>query len=363
MAANIATFSDGRKRMAGAKRLPIWWETQSDRAQRSEGELLKLDEAYELGGVDIPIETTPALYRDPRDGQVRAGKGVQIVRGDNGEALGHASDDYKVVQNREVFELLRQHLDAGSLKGVLSCGVLGNGEKAWMQAVFGEISVSPVDRADTTLLITTDHTARGAAKVGFNSQWVVCENTEQLAQRQWDKTGNVMKLVHFGDTKLGLAVINQSLDLAEKKFRQWESIARRLAGVKLDQEIKETRRLAIASMLPPLKTLEAWQKNADKPRGYWQGVYEGVMTEYVDGPGMDLDSRRATAWGSLNAITGYVDHGRSKSQSAESRLSQAWYGEGNEIKNRAGDAAVAHFLDGKPWDEQVLEVERLLAIA
>lgn len=362
MAANIATFEDGRKRMAGMGRLPIWWETQNEKAQRSDGEYLTIDEAYEKGGVDVPIETCPALHRDPRNGEIRPGKGVQIVRGDTGQSIGYASDEYKLIQNREVFDLFRPHLERGALKGIMSCGVLGDGEKAWMQGVLGEISVSSVDKATTTLLMTTDHTARGAARIGFNSVWVVCANTERAAQMEWEATGNLMKVTHQGDTKLGLKVVEQAIDLSAKKFNDWQSIARKLVLVTLTKNVTETKRLAIAAMMPPTDTLKAWQENADKPRGHWKSLYEGVMEEYFNGPGMDLDTRRDTAWGAVNAITGYVDYGRSQNQTPERRLNQAWFGEGNEIKNRAIKLAADHFLGGKPWDADVLEAERLLAV-
>jgi hypothetical protein len=56
--------------------------------------------------------------------------------------------------------------------------------------------------------------------------------------------------------------------------------------------------------------------------------------------GASLEAANSSAWGLLNAVTEYVDHGR-RARSPDGRLDSAWFGVGATIKQRALDAALA----------------------
>jgi hypothetical protein len=58
------------------------------------------------------------------------------------------------------------------------------------------------------------------------------------------------------------------------------------------------------------------------------------------GRGADLVSARGTAWGLVNAVTQYVDH-ESGAKSVDHRLDRAFFGTGEDLKNRAMEAALA----------------------
>jgi hypothetical protein len=60
---------------------------------------------------------------------------------------------------------------------------------------------------------------------------------------------------------------------------------------------------------------------------------------YRTGQGADLPSAHGTAWGLVNAVTGYVDH-QKRARSVDHRLDSAWFGPGAQLKQAAWDEAV-----------------------
>ena len=353
MAANLATMSDGRVAMAAWGRVPVWHGT----GQRSD-QLMTVEEAARVAGFDYPVLTRQAMFEV--DGEHREGVGVQIVRGDTWQPLGYASEWYRPIPNMDAFNVAGQFIGKG-LAGVMTAGVLGKGEKAWCQFVLGEIGVNSIDRGIATLLVSNDHTASGACKFGFTTVWVVCANTEAAAQREMDRTKNCVAVIHGGDVNANLKTVENCLSLAERRFRDWETAAKELAAAKL-QDSKEVWRLAIASMMPPETTIEAWREKPDKSRAYHRNLWAAIFREYQEQPGHDIESRQGTAWGALNGVTGWVDFNRAATKSAADRTKQMWFGSGAEIKQRAVDVAVGRWIEGKPWGENVLEVEKLAGI-
>lgn len=64
------------------------------------------------------------------------------------------------------------------------------------------------------------------------------------------------------------------------------------------------------------------------------GLYSG------EGKGSKLQSAQNTAWGLLNGVTEFVDvHRRARNQ--DNRLDSAWFGVGNQIKQKGFEAALA----------------------
>jgi hypothetical protein len=52
-----------------------------------------------------------------------------------------------------------------------------------------------------------------------------------------------------------------------------------------------------------------------------------------EGRGANLSTAKGTAWGLLNAVTEYVDHGMGRT--GDTRLDAAWFGKGAAIKQQA----------------------------
>lgn len=355
MTANLASMADGRVAMVAWGRIPIWHGS----GHRSD-ELMDVPTAAEKCGLFYPVGTFQACWRDD-EGTVRDGDGVQIVRTDTMQALGRASKSYVAIPNAGAFTpVIQPFIDSGQIKGVMTAGVIGKGEKAWIQAVVGDFAVDDRDRGISTLLITNDHQANEAVSIGFNATYVVCGNAYSAAQWESAETKNVAKVYHSGGWEAAIARIARSIEFEAKAFRDHEIAARQLAGV--DITVKDVWALALAAMPPTDITVQKWKEQREKgeePHGYFVNQYKAVMNEYFHGPGMDLPTRRDTAFGAWNAVTGYVDYARSPNSTPSERSRMVLMGSGRDIKRRAFDRAFDRWVDGKEWTEEEKEIVSL----
>ena len=67
------------------------------------------------------------------------------------------------------------------------------------------------------------------------------------------------------------------------------------------------------------------------------GEIQQLMSFFKQEPGQPLDTTKNTLWGALNAVTYFVDHVRN---SSSDRLDSAWFGTGNQLKEKAWDTAL-----------------------
>jgi hypothetical protein len=91
-------------------------------------------------------------------------------------------------------------------------------------------------------------------------------------------------------------------------------------------------------LLPPAVSVETVKgvkvvkpKPVEETRGFRQimALFQGEAL------GASLTDANGTAWGLLNAVTQHVDWQRGRSD--DSRMTSAWFGEGEALKNRARD--------------------------
>jgi len=351
MPANLATFEDGRYRMAAWGRIPVW---HGD-GQRTD-ELMTPEQALKLGGLDYEVETFPNEYVGP-DGLRRDGQGVQIVRTDTMQVLAQASESYTQIQNRDMVELLRPFIDDGSVHGIMTAGALGDGERSWVQAVIGDFGVDTVDRGLSTLLFQNSFDTTMALRCGYSGTWVVCGNTWTMASKEFDSRDDNFSIIHSGNVEEEMKKVETRIHIANRTVRSQEEIATLLSKVKVSDP-REVWRMAVACMPPSKNTLTTW-KEKGSASGYWVNEWHKVVNEYNRGPGMDLDSRRGTAFGAWNAITGYVDYRRWPNATESQQARHSMFGSGADIKSKALDVSIDHFLFDNDWSEEVKEVETL----
>mgnify|MGYP001300029504 CR=1 FL=1 len=350
MAANLATFEDGRFRMYGWGRIPIWHGT----GQRSD-ELLNVKEAGELGGTWYMVDARPAMFMNGSD--ALRGQGTQIVRTDTLQALGTASDKYSCIQNKDAFGLLQPFIDSEQVAGIMTSGVLGQGEKAWMQAIIGTLEVGGPDRALGTIVVLNSHDATGACVIGFTSVYVVCGNT--FASASLDLDGDAQKarkVYHVGDTNRGLRDIAQAIDIGTRQFKDEETVAKELAQVKVEK--KDLWKYWVEAN--PISDNGMSDFKADgSVSTFWKGVYGAMAHEYFRAPGHDLATRDGTAFGAFSSVVGYCDYMRHGNMSPEKQARFSLFGKGAKIKRDAMAGAQRHFLHNEPWGE---DIEKLAAV-
>jgi len=75
------------------------------------------------------------------------------------------------------------------------------------------------------------------------------------------------------------------------------------------------------------------EKDAESLSARAERDHASLMSLYQSAPGQELESAKGTLWGTVNAVSYYVDHVRFGG--AGDRLDGAWFGAGARLKNEA----------------------------
>ena len=79
------------------------------------------------------------------------------------------------------------------------------------------------------------------------------------------------------------------------------------------------------------------EKDAESLSARAERDHASLMSLYQSAPGQELESAKGTLWGTVNAVSYYVDQVRFGG--AGDRLDSAWFGAGARLKNKAWIAA------------------------
>lgn len=242
-----------------------------------------------------------------------------LFRSDTKAPLGLVSKDYKTVQPRQVLEFFRDLVDANGYS-LHTAGTLFGGKRFWALArVASDVSIVGDDRVGGFLLLSSscDGTARTEARE--TTVRVVCNNTLTMAVRSKPAAVAVSHR-----SKFDADAVKARLGLARENFNKFVEAAKVLSSVKMGGRKAED---FLASLLRDTGAVTA--KEVEKTEAF------GKILALFDGSAMGgrLAGARGTAWGVVNAVTEYVDHGRAKT--ADSRLLSAWFGPGEQLKAEA----------------------------
>jgi phage/plasmid-like protein (TIGR03299 family) len=285
----------------------------------------------------------------PSDDRYRIAVPTQYlnVRIDNLEPLGIVSDRYKVVQNSESFEFLDSLVASGELR-YETAGALGRGERVWMLARMpGDILLPGDDRTQRYLLLSNSHDGGTALRILPTAVRVVCANTLSMALSGRDQCGFTFRHVGAIEDKLNEA--RKALGFAERYFDQYGSLAQQLAA----RVLTDAQRDAYFNALYPDPASGDPAKQKQVRAALW-----GLLER---GKGADLESARGTAWGLVNSVTEYVDHHvpiseRDGVSSVQRRWESSVWGDGQKVKSRAFNLALATIGQGTAADRALVAV-------
>jgi phage/plasmid-like protein (TIGR03299 family) len=180
--------------------------------------------------------------------------------------------------------------------------------------------------ADVVSCATLSTTAK------FTSVRVVCHNTLTMStgyagegQSEKDVAGGCVRIPHSAkfdpdDVRLDLGIV----------FDEWErflATARKLATNKVNDAFAVE---FLKTLLPtPTTAIEGKTPRPVENSKAFKSILELFQGEAI---GCTMPEAKGTAYGLLNAVTEYVDHKRGGD---DSRLSSAWFGSGEGLKNRA----------------------------
>jgi phage/plasmid-like protein (TIGR03299 family) len=280
-----------------------------------------LEAWLEEAGMTWSYLEAPVLYQ--------AGTGVRdfadqkvLFRSDTLAPLSVVSRRYQVVQPRDVLEFYRDLVEVGGFE-LETAGVLKGGRKLWALAKTGQEAVlRGGDRVKSYLLLATACDGTLATTAQFTSVRVVCNNTLTMAV---GNSAGAVKVPH--STKFEPEQVKRALGVGVSTFQEFMYRMRLLA------ERRVTAGEAEAFAHEVLTMPATSEKAAETASNAVLALFHGKAI------GASLDAANDTAWGLLNAVTEFVDHGR-RARSPSNRLDSAWFGVGATIKQRALDAAL-----------------------
>jgi hypothetical protein len=233
----------------------------------------------------------------------------------------------------------------------------------------GAIGANDADRIGAYLLLSTACDGTQETEARFTTVRVVCNNTLTMAR---GAAANV-KIGHR--SKFDAAKVKAKLGLATDTFVQFlddaDSLSRKLVtpaeaenfvrellrptrvtneakAIEVAAAIEQAREAVAASggsdfanlLLGKPATIIASTTDADETKRAPKGEAEILGLFRGNGRGSNLATARGTAWGLVNAVTEYVDHKQS-AKSLDHKLDRAFFGSGEELKNRAVEMALA----------------------
>lgn len=294
------------------------------------GQELKEDATIEewvvASQMDWDVLTSPVQYETFDGAKVFTGQQV-LYRGDTNKPLSVVSDDFKIVQPREVLEFFRDLTVIHGMK-LNVAGCLFGGKRFWATAETGRIAdILPGDEVRGQLVLMTGVDGLLATSAKFVSTRVVCNNTMQIAMNE--KGGREARRTH-----------RQTFDAKEVK------IDLGLLDGAWDRYISEMKHLTTVKMSDD-KAAEFFLKlvakdgelidNNDISRGT-KNTVEELM--YRLRHGLGADSGRGTAWNVLNAVTEKYTHGTQR-RDQNRQFVNSLYGLDANMKDKAAKMLLA----------------------
>lgn len=268
----------------------------------------------------IPVAQTPLV-------DLHATGSFSTVRwtDDGPYILGTVSDQYKVVQNEEAFQVFDEILLPAGYE-YETAGAIKGGKKVWIMAKAPDaFTVANGDQIRKYLLLVTSHD--GSAQVRFfpTAVRVVCNNTLQWAL---EGASDGFAIPHKGDVHNKMQLAANLLQRAEGEFTH----AKAMFDLMTEHRMTELQVIKFWESIVPELTK---RNDPELKRNVWKPMFEALAEGFHFGRG----NRGETLWDAYNAVTEYVDHRRGTA--AERVVEYAMFGGGSKVKIAAFDKAVA----------------------
>jgi len=276
-------------------------------------------------GMDWTLESSPVVYAMPDgilpDLNTFAGQNV-LYRSDTKAPMSIVSDRYKPVQPTEVLDFFKDLVEESGFK-LHTAGTLFGGKRLWALAEtgkFGEIVKN--DGIGSFLLLSTSCDRSLSTTARFTSVRVVCNNTLSMA------TASGMNSVSFTHaTKFDHDFMKLKLGASVEAFDAFMLMGKHLQKQQMNVN-------AATQFVTNLLQIEETEHSVKDTKGFHRimDLFEG------DAKGSELVGH--TKWAMLNAVTEYFDH-HIPTRTADARLNNSWFGNGNIAKNKAVQLLVA----------------------
>lgn len=269
---------------------------------------------------------TPVRYETDNGQKIYNGQQV-LFRSDTGKPLSVVSDEFKVVQPREVLEFFR---DLTQIHGMQLnvAGCLFNGKRFWATAETGRVAnILPNDEVRGQLLLMTGVDGTLATSAKFVSTRVVCNNTLRIAiSENGGREARRTHRQHFDakEVKIDLGLLDGAWD----KYIQ---DMKKLTTIKMNDD----------KAAQFFKKLLVTPKDAKFDNGMSRATINAVdELMYRLRHGLGADSGRGTAWNVLNAVTEKYTHGTAR-RDTNRQFVNSVYGADAAMKDKAVEMLLA----------------------
>jgi phage/plasmid-like protein (TIGR03299 family) len=296
--------------------------------------------ALELAGLDWEVYFRPVYMA----GQDETGKRVMRKiqervatcrkNKDGGDHfLGVVGEDYQIVQNVAAFDFMDAIVGEGQAI-YETAGAIREGRRVWILAKLPEgMTIGKKDHIDNYLLLANSHDGTLALQCRFTPVRCVCSNTLSLALSA--QTPYQVKIRHSGNIKAKVNEARQLLGIAKTYFDEVGAVFNQFLMHKMnDTEVKNY----FTDVFPAPKIAEGKKSTTpsfDAAITRHEKIISQLVHNHEAGAGSEM--ARGTLWGSLNAVSEFLDHDRymNKPLNAERRFNSITTGSGWDIRQRA----------------------------
>lgn len=270
-------------------------------------------------GMDWQIESSPVRYTANGNDNTYGGQNV-LYRSDNSKALSVVSNRYKPVQPADVLEFFRDLVEESGFR-LHTAGTLFGGKRLWALAETGKFAeVTQGDGIGGFLLLSTSADKSLATTARFTSVRVVCNNTLSMSVQN---NANCVSITHA--RKFDHELMKSKLGAAVASFDGFMKMAKHLERQRITAEQADN---FIKRILFTADQLNEPDFVVEKNRPY------NKILDLFKGEAKGSELVGDTKWALLNSITEYFDH-HHPSRTDDARLNNTWFGNGDNIKNRA----------------------------
>jgi len=261
-------------------------------------------------GMDWKIYESTMRYQTP-DGITADPSRKVLYRSDGFDVLGVVSDEYHVVQPKEVLEFFREFTELNQMK-LSAAGTLFGGKRFWAIAELDKTAeIVPGDAINGFLLLTTSADGTLSTQAKFTSTRVVCNNTLTVALSE---KGKVVRKTHA--SQFDAKEFKVDLGLIDSGWDKFVTNLKDLASQKVSDDFAKEFFAKLTA--PKGKTTIGAERTVD-----------ALMHFYQKGAGSEM--HYGSKWGVLNAVTEMQTHGTFRT-ARDRQFDKSEFGTGDKLK-------------------------------
>ena len=309
-----------------------------DRAWHGLGTVLNnefgVEEAYNSSGLDWRVRKSDGLWVDGYFTEDHCG----LTRSDTSSILGVVSPRYKIVQNREVFDIADSF---SSIAKVESAGSIQDGRKCYVLLRSDSfIADRANDVVEQYMAMFWGHDGTSSIIIKPTSVRVVCKNTMDMALEMGKNSKNQLTIKHSGDidSKLEEArnIVAEYTETGTLFREKVQTLAARpISHGALKRFFTDVYQTTVApiNLQPVTAEEDAAYKQAVLTVSRWDSIFETESTNMTP-----------SWWLAVNAVTNDIQHregARGRKSTASTRAYSQLNGKASKDSSRVMNLALA----------------------